>query len=221
MKKTSTYLLIGLTIGAIGGLAFYFTRQRQVPPNGESEVVVLSPSPSQDFETSPSPQTQTSPSPGETSPTPAVEGWQVYQSSAHEFTIQHPAEMEISQTAEGAVQFMLMGPSQEQNTEFYDGISLSFLSGEYEQSLESFVQEQRQEQLDQPIIEEVTEAASVSLAGLQGFEYTVTGPFGDTRHVFLSAGEGEYLEISEAVYDPTDQGFEEMVEMIYATLQVE
>lgn len=220
MKKTSTYLLIGLIIGAIGGLAFYFTRREQVPSNGESEVVVLSPSPNQGFETSPSPQTQTSLRTGEASPTPAAEGWQVYQSSEHEFSIQHPSEMEISQTARDAVEFMLLGPSQEPNTELFDGIRLTFLSGERNQDLESFVQEQRQEQLDQPTTEEVTEKTSVSLAGFQGFEYTVTGPFGDIRYVFLPAGEDEYLEISEAVYDPTGQGFQQTVESMYQTLMV-
>lgn len=216
MSKKAIYFLVGLLI-IIVGVSFYAAQNDHFndEPSLAPGTTISTP------EASLTPVSETSPTPAEVTPTPVRENWQIYQSSQHNFSIQHPEAMEVEMREMGRLVFMLTGPTQEPNTELFDGISLAFNSGERELEFREFVEQRHQEDSQEPVTEDITEISAASVNDINGYEYTLTGPFGDIQYIYLPAGTDGYLQITQSVYDPTNQGFEEIVETMLMTLEIE
>jgi len=123
----------------------------------------------------------------------------------------------VGQTPDNYIQVSVWGPTQEKDTEFYDGINLLFkfnpLNG---QTLEAVVDNSVQE--SQVVGEIITAKTPMSLNNYDGFTYTSQG-LGVFRYIFLEwPGQG-YMEIIDGTNDPTGQGYKEIVEKILLTLE--
>lgn len=156
-------------------------------------------------------------------PTPEpTANWETYTSSELGFRIKQPSEVEVQfDEANQTVSFMQFGPTQREGTEFYDGISLSFRSGSLEGStLMEFVESAAQEIRDSGVSEVTMEPTPTTVAGLQGYTMQVRG-LGEFTYYYLPVGTDRYLEIVDATQDPESQGFEETVEMMLSTLEVQ
>jgi hypothetical protein len=158
----------------------------------------------------------TLPSPISTGSVP--EGWEKYFSQEMGFSVRFPSEMEVRDDQEGYISFVVLGPSQAEGTEVYDGIILSFSQDTYSSSsLESFVISEVNRKRDELIYDRVSDVEPVVVNGIQGYKYSESA-LGDFTNIYLSLNGGSYLLISYLLEDPTSQGYEEDLNMILSSL---
>lgn len=154
-------------------------------------------------------------------PSPAIPAdWQTFRSVEHHFSLSYPPGIEPETHPDGVVNFSQWGPTQKANTEFYDGLSLSFTSGLYSQeSLGLFVQLEADKLLDEPVVEKVGPVEPVNLGPYSGWQFEIT-VMGTRTNLYLPAGPGRFLKITNATQDPTGQGFQQTVGQILKTLSL-
>ncbi len=157
-----------------------------------------------------------SPSP---TPNPEIEGWETFSSEEIGFSIEYPSDINISRM-EDTVVMTKQGPTQRQNTEFYDGISLSFSSGPLgERSLREFAEEEAIGYRQQPVVDEVSNLRFVTINDISGYSFDVVS-LGERTYIYLPQGEDRYLQIINATVDPANQGFSETVNLMFSTLRI-
>ncbi len=154
-------------------------------------------------------------------PTPTVpvpEDWQTLESEIHGFSLRYPLEAEVEDRPADGLRLILVGPTQTENTEFYDGILLNFDSGNLgNQSLREYVRDRHAEQNDNPVVESVTEIIPATVSGYIGFSYRVTS-LGERDYIYLPHSNNRFFLIIRSVYDPSGQGYESLAEQIFSTL---
>jgi hypothetical protein len=170
------------------------------------------------------PQSAAAPSPTKSAQiTPAIAvdpmaDWQTYVSSESGFMLKHPEQVSVTvheePTANPTTVFTLVGPTQKENTEFYDGISLQFTAGELgNKTLEEFVKEKAEEvKVHAQITKEVL---PVTVSGINGYGFSANG-VGSITYIYLPDG-GAYLQIADATVDPTNLGYAKTVADMLAT----
>ena len=157
----------------------------------------------------------------ETSPSANIpQEWEVYTSQEMNFSIAHPLEMTVDQPQGiDGVRFLLTGPSQTQGTEMYDGISLTINVDTYDSnSFQAFVEQERAETVNEPTNPEVGAIEQVTLGGIPGYQFTVSS-LGDFTHIYLPLDNNEYAHIYYLMEDPENQGFQEMLNLMLASLE--
>ncbi len=162
------------------------------------------------------------PSPAnEVSPLPTVtdDTWQVFESESLGIRMEYPENVN-QETREGQVVFVKAGPSQTANTEFYDGISLTFRRGALEtgQTLRELAESTLEDLREMQSAEGENEIETFILAGRTGYRYTVE-TLGKHTYMYLPVGDGEYLEVIDSTTDPTSQGFEATVDRMLSTVE--
>jgi hypothetical protein len=145
--------------------------------------------------------------------------WQTYTSKQYGFTISYPSDV-THESLEDGERFIKLGPSQSQGTELYDGINIVIKSGTYQQaSFKEFVAQTYQETKNDPIISEVSDIRDTEIAGIYGSAYDVSS-LGNWTVIFLPAGSGRYVEITDMTVEPTnrEQTFRKTTDSILATI---
>ena len=194
-------LVIGLLVFS-GVVAWWFYQNKEVV-NVEDEKILASP-------------TKTVVS----SPIPTVdpmEGWQTYTSEDGCFSFKYPKEVEFKMQGDLA-HLSIWGPSQKQDTEFYDGLSLGFLPiGAINMSLSDYVDSKIEESKQTGEI--IQDKIGVTVNGISGFTYTVAG-MGTFENIYMQSEDGSCgVEITNSTIDPTNQGYEKVVDDILSTFE--
>jgi len=207
LEKIRTALIIVVLIGI--GICAYFV----LAPLLERKAVVPA-SLSQ-----PSSQTpdQGSVRPTDTQDTAALD-WVIYENTPLGFSITHPADLPPQEQAETIV-FSKWGPSQQRGTEFYDGISLIFENGQYEGSFLSLVQGELAKTKEWPTYESSTDLEAVAVAGREAWSFKVVSML-ESTYIYIKKNDHEFFRISNNTQDPTDQGFEQIVDRMLDSLQL-
>lgn len=167
------------------------------------------------------------PSPGQTStltPTPTdneialPEDWTKYEAERG-WSISHPKEFEV-EDLENGINISKWGPTQKENTEFYDGISLTIRSQELaeEETVEEVARNSLEEFENSPVYEDSSELTTMTLADRAAYTYSATS-LGTRRYYFVRAN-SYCLEIVDGTTDPTNQGFSDTVEEILSSLDL-
>jgi len=140
--------------------------------------------------------------------------WQTFTSKEHQLTLEYPQEATVSATNDGAIRILVMGPTQQTGTEFYDGISISIDSGQLPNQLtfDEYVGSRRDTLTKDPIITSVSDITPISIGQHNGATFTFEG-LGRHRFIFIPNNRG-YLEIADSTQDPTNQGYKEQVNQI-------
>lgn len=147
--------------------------------------------------------------------------WQTYTSREHGFSIMYPPEITIEQRQADRVRFIQFGPSQEEGTELYDGISLTINSGSLDgASLSDYVQQQHSQTAVEPTTDSIGDIEDVQIANYSGYEYEVTS-LGTFTHMYLLNDSTEYLHIVNSTVDPNNSGFSEITSLMLSTLNME
>lgn len=155
------------------------------------------------------------------SPTPTpdlTEDWLTYSNSDIVYTFKYPSNVSLTEK-NNTIQLYLQGPTQRQNTEFYDGImlifSLPFQIGNV--SLSEYVdQEIEQSKQNADILEEKTK---INVAGIEGFTYTAQG-LGTSKYIYLQSSDKTWtVKIINGTNDPTNQGYNNTVDQILSTFK--
>jgi hypothetical protein len=145
--------------------------------------------------------------------------WQTLVSEEHTFSIQHPPTIQVDRLEDG-VRFFQLGPTQQEGTEVYDALALTFSSGSLMGTpLQLHAELRHEESRRNPIIESVGSIMPVVINEYPGYWYTIRS-LGTFTQTYLPNGTNRYLLITDGTVDPTNQGFEEMVNMMLSTLQV-
>ncbi|MGI5841493.1 MAG: hypothetical protein ACOX6N_04720, partial [Patescibacteria group bacterium] len=159
------------------------------------------------------------------SPTGTVSDWDIFQSDEIGIRIRYPQDVRV-QTIDNmrytkAVQFIKFGPTQIEGTEFYDGINVLIDKGvlEEDQSVRSLALTRLEEAKEGPTFENSSEMTTVTVAGRTGYRFTIES-LGVHEYTFLPEGQ-EYIEIRNSTADPTSQGYQETVDQMLATLEIE
>lgn len=208
MKRITIVILLII----LAGLIFWYLTRRN--PTGEAVNTDREPTQGQELETNE--QNETNDQDTEALNT---SNWETYTSTAHGFTIRHPQEIDIQNTGDGEL-LSLWGPSQQEGTEFYDGISLHFTSGSLEgKTLDDFVNQIYTDAQNDPINEQVSPVQPILIGEESGLTFDVRG-YGDSTYIYLPKGEGEYLRITENTQDPSSQGFEKITDAMLQSLRL-
>lgn len=159
------------------------------------------------------------------SPTPkASADWKTYANKNVNFTFQYPSNMTLKEGEEGnpGISLTLFGPTQKMDTEAYDGIFLGFslpgsLSGK---TLKSYVEEQFKQYENNSDITIDEGIKEITLAGLNGYTYTITG-LGTHKSIYLQSNKNPdlFIVITNSSADPTNQGFAQIIEQILASFK--
>lgn len=165
-----------------------------------------------------------SPMPTETPlPTPTVDptaNWLTYTNENICYTFKYPQEVTLEERKEeDIIHLSLWGPTQKKDTEFYDGISLSFSlpleigNTSFKDYVDSKIEESKQHGEILKPREEIT------INGINGYTYTSQG-LGIFQNIFLQSPDKTCtVEITNATNDPTSQGYQETVDKILSTLK--
>jgi hypothetical protein len=165
-----------------------------------------------------SPSSTAIPTPGSTPITDVPEDWETYSSDELGFNISHPSEMTVDeQQAIEGIRFLLIGPSQTQGTEMYDGISMTInVDTHNADSFQDFIDEQHQETND-ATNPEVGDIEQVTVAGLQGYQFVVNS-LGEFTHIYLPLEGNKYAHVTYLMEDPENQGFQEILDTMLSSL---
>lgn len=147
---------------------------------------------------------------------PIIQGWRTYRSDSLGFIVDYPSEMNILSEGDG-VKFLVLGPTQREGTEMFDGIMFSLFKRLYNQeTLLEFIEEQRQADMDVASVEEIEEFI---LMDMNGYSYITEG-LGTFTNIFIDVGENETLHISYFAPDPGDLGFQQTVDNMLSSLEL-
>lgn len=207
--KVNKFKILGGVLGVfiLTGAAFgaYKFSQRQVYPE-----LVEGPTPSPTATPLPTPTPEPTPTPGPTA------DWKTHTNTECGFSIKYPSELTVDETR-GCVHFSLWGPTQKTDTEFYDGISLLFDSGQLgNKTLKQLVDEEVA--MFQDVGEVLIPPAATTIAGVSGYTFKASG-LGVFTYFYVSPKPGAYLEIVDSTVDPTGKGFQKTVDLMLSTLK--
>jgi len=141
-------------------------------------------------------------------------GWAQF--STDNFKFEYPIDVELIESTKGA-SVVKWGPTQEAQTEFYDGISLSFyLHTLNNQTIEEWVDEKINENTG--VVEILKGKDKFPHLTLDGFTYTLSG-LGTQRNIILVSpyDTGLIIQIVDSTSDPTNQGYAAIVEDIISS----
>jgi len=211
-KNKSSLIIILLTLVIavlliISGLLFYQNSllKNQITQAKSNQTIEL-------------PKTATDPT---LKATPAIEDiadptadWETYSNEIYQ--IKYPKDIKLKQ-AENSISLTKMGPSQKEDTEFYDGISLSFTVlplGEL--TLEEYVDKQLKEGME--LFDVIEGKKEASINNIPGFGYAVQG-LGIHKYLLVQRSD-QVIIIGDNTQDPADQGFAKTVDEILKTFQL-
>jgi len=215
--KSNKWLTIGLTalaliaLGIAGVFAYqnYQLKQKTTPEKGVS---------------APTPVSTLIPSPSIIpSPTPTVNpnaNWLTLPNKDVCYTFRYPKDITFQERKEeNIIHLSLWGPTQEKDTEFYDGISLSFSLPLQigNTSLKDYVDNKIEE--SKQFGEILKPRSKIIINGIEGYTYTSEG-LGIFQNIYLqSPNKACTVEITNATNDPTGQGFQQTVDKILSTFK--
>lgn len=153
--------------------------------------------------------------------TDPVAGWLTFRSEDAGYSLSYPPDYDFETQSDGSRTLTKWGPTQQANTEFYDGVSLRFLSGTYPTgSLFDFVQTQAEALRIEPVITTVSPVSPAQIGRLSGWQYFAEST-GITKNLYFPIDANRFLFITDATQDPTGRGFASVVSQILATLTLD
>ena len=142
--------------------------------------------------------------------------WQIYRNATIGFEIRHPVNLIIDDSDGLSVQMVLVGPSQQSQTEFFDGIALSVRKIIVDKDLvKQKIEEEMVSYREINGAEATGEMVEININGNKGFRY------GEGNNWFNYVPvEGGYLEIANLSADPSNMGFKQTAEKIINSLVI-
>ncbi len=156
------------------------------------------------------------------SPTPEIDltvDWFTFTKENFCYSFKYPQEITFND--EDVIRLSSLGPTQKKDTEFYDGLSLTFSLplGIGNLSLNDYVDGQIEEIENGGLAEIVNPKEAILINGINGYTYTVQG-LGKFQNIFLQSPDKTCIvKITNSTVDPTDQGYQKTVDKIFSTFK--
>lgn len=145
-------------------------------------------------------------------------GLETYSSENLGISFSFPSDMEVEKHNDW-VRVYKWGPTQMENTEFYDGIVVLFRKEDNPDNLEleAYAEQvlQNELELNGEVISPVTK---ISYGQLVGYEFTILS-LGESSSFFFENDAGEVVRIAHSVEDPEDQDFNTILIQILQSLK--
>jgi hypothetical protein len=215
-NKNLIILLLALLILSFFIIGYLVLKNKQLKQNNNTASLLPTPAPTK----LPAPTLLPSPSP-KTSITPnnTNQDWNTYKNKNVAFTFKYPSEATLTQ--ENKIHLSLWGPTQKKDTEFYDGISLSFslpfkIS---ELSLKEYAEKQFNKSSQNPDSQIISPLKEIVINNKKGYTFKTSG-LGEFQYIYLQSENKQWtVEIINASNDPTSQGFQKTVDTILSTFE--
>lgn len=160
------------------------------------------------FQMSPTPQQQVDLAPSD---------WVTYQSLELGTKLNHPSHAEVTEN-DGLLRIIIIGPSQAEGTEVYDGLLMFFEKGQYEENnLRDYVSGVAEGRKSDPVYESVGVIEETSINGINGYTF-VDSALGTFTNIYLQLDGNTFLNITYLLEDPENQGFEETKDTILKSI---
>ena len=147
-------------------------------------------------------------------------GWVDYFNNDLGFSLIYPDRATTTEIREGrTVRFMLNGPTQEKNTELFDGLSfvVSEVTYDKDMDLEDFVKERVKEIEEVGEVIDITKATS---ANEQESYIVKSKTLGTSTKVYIARSVGEALIVSYSHPDPTGKGYGKIADKMLDSFQI-
>jgi hypothetical protein len=144
--------------------------------------------------------------------------WKEYVSNSYSFM--YPPDVELKEQGGGIVTLSKWGPTQKADTEFFDGISISFrVLNLPNTTLQDYIQSQIDE-IKLAGMAEVTDGPNpITINNYSGLTYTTVGLGTHKTIVIQSAGGTSFVEITDSTVDPGNLGFSDTADKILNTFE--
>ncbi len=212
MSKFTIYGLLLLLIisGIIAGWIYFQQSRDQTKTEGNIFIkpvqTPLTNIPIKDFTASPSADLEPAPSSTESA-------WLEY--SDNEFYFRYPPDVALTNenVSDGTVSIGKWGPTQKPDTEFYDGLALTFSLVQIDQTdLRTYVEARMIE--DSQIGEVLSDISEIKINDYQGFAYLISGLGLHTYSYIQDDQSNKIIMIVDSTIDPTNRGFKAQAEQV-------
>ena len=210
--RTPLIVVISILIGIFGFLTYQSMVKKPTTENAIQIMPTSAPTRPEDTSLPVSTEMVASPTLSQNN------SWITYSCVPLGFSINHPADLEPKKQAE-TISFSKWGPSQGAETEFYDGISLTFSGGMYVGNFDAFVNRKLQEVKEWLSYVSSTEPKALVMAEKEAWSFEAV-TMGKAIYYYVKKNENLYLEIIDATNDPTSQGFKDIVSQMLSTLKI-
>lgn len=154
--------------------------------------------------------------------TPVIntDDWLSYSNKELGISINYPSTLNKKEGEGSPLTFTVWGPTQEPDTEFYDGINIAFNKEAYEgtKSFEAFINTQLE--IEKVIAESVSEPFPVTIADKSGFRVDIVS-LGAYTNYYIPLDASYYLLITVMAPDPTGQGYAAIVNNMLESITFE
>jgi len=144
--------------------------------------------------------------------------YEIYTSENMGFSVEHPKNVPVNFYEDGSIGFLIKGPTQETETEFYDGMVVVFQKMPLEgKTLAVIVEENRSIYIDiQGAEANVSPIKNVNVGGVEGLNFSEqTG-----EYIFLPVSTDSYLSIANLTSDPGELGYEKIAKKIVESVKI-
>ncbi len=210
MKFNLHTLLLLLVIILLSILIYLITKKEnnsfsnnstQTPD--ETEIVVSSDTKTADIVVTPLPEKET-------------KSLKVYTDSERGFSVEYPDNIKPENMQSGEVTFTVWGPTQAEDTEFYDGILISFQSISFDGlDLKERVEEER-EMLADLYGEPLSEIDPITIDGQEGYIYNDH----IAQYIYVPQAGQRYLYIVNMTKDPGNMGYKDTVYKMIESIKI-
>ena len=199
-------LIIILVVALVGGVGFFVYQSSKSGQKAPQIQEITSPAPQKTMPPSPSPTTG------------PMSKWKTFQSSTYK--VSYPPNLDVNELDANALALSKWGPTQKADTEFYDGVSLSFTPQEIPNTtLQGFVQTKVDEINDVGISTILSGPDPITINSYKGLRYTEQG-LGIFKTTVVESKDGlMFIEIVDSTVDPGNLGFDKTVNQILSTFE--
>ncbi len=144
--------------------------------------------------------------------------YEIYTSENMGFSVEHPKSVPVSFYEDGSIGFLIEGPTQEADTEFYDGMVVMFQKMPLEgKTLAAIVEENRAIYIDiQGADAQVSSIKNVKVGEVTGLSFSEQ----NGEYIFLPISTDSYLSIANLTSDPGELGYEEIAKKIVESVKI-
>ena len=144
--------------------------------------------------------------------------YEIYTSENMGFSVEHPKSVPVSFYEDGSIGFLIEGPTQEADTEFYDGMVVVFQKMPLEgKTLAAIVEENRAIYIDiQGADAQVSSIKNVWVGEATGLSFSEQSG----EYIFLPISTDSYLSIANLTSDPGELGYEEIAKKIVESVKI-
>jgi len=140
-----------------------------------------------------------------------------YENKEKGFLLKYPKSVVFKENEDKSISFEIWGPSQKEDTEFYDGLAISLKALPLKGKTILEIVNENIKGSEEVWGETIDQAEKAILGGVEGLTYKA----GNHQYYYLPLKNNLYLELLNFTQDPSNQGYIKMAEIIINSLIIQ